>query len=259
MSGTPVFVALTSFGSDFSKQKGQAHFLRDIASAGLAGAEIRRELFTSLPASFDDIRECAATHGLRLIYSTPMSLFTADGKLATDNLRQVGREAATLGAEAVKFFLGPVPAGFSRNELLDAIAEFSPVRLFVENDQTTTGGTMARFETFFDVADGLPLDMTFDTGNWSFVGDDMLAAAKTFGHRVAYVHCKSMIDDPHGRRVAAPLDASDDRARQAFACFAPDVARAIEFPLVTADLVGEMRGHARALARLGSRPEEEEK
>lgn len=143
MSGIPVFVALTSFGSDFVKQKGQAYFLRDIASAGLAGAEIRRELFTSLPASFEDIRKCAATYGLRLIYSTPISLFAADGWLATDNLRLVGREAAALGAEAVKFFLGPVTADFLRSELLDTIAEFSPIRLLVENDQTPTGGTIA--------------------------------------------------------------------------------------------------------------------
>lgn len=101
--------------------------------------------------------------------------------------------------------------------------------------------------------------MAFDTGNWSFVGDGILAAAKTFGRHVAYVHCKSMIDDLNGRRVAAPLDAGNDRTWQAFACFAPGVARAIEFPLVTEDLVGEMRGHAGTLARLDSKLEEDKK
>lgn len=251
MSVNPVFVALSSFGTEEVVRKGQMHFMTIVSEAGLAGAEIRRELFGSSEPPLFDIRKHAEALGLRLFYSTPLALFRPDGSLAADDLHLIGREAAEMGAETVKMALGRAPADFDRRVLGDLLTDLSPVKLLVENDQSQEGGRMGRFASFFAHAVGLPVAMTFDLGNWSWVGEDVTAAARLLARHVAYVHCKTAIAGQDGRLLAGAVDEADDAVRQAFAQFPPGLPRAIEYPLAGADLRDELRRHADRLARLG--------
>ncbi len=253
MSVNPVFVALSSFGAEEVARRGQIHFMAIVADAGLAGAEIRRELFGPSEPPFSDLRQRATALGLRLFYSTPLALFRPDGSLAADDLRLIGREAAEMGAETVKMALGPAPGHFDRLALGELLADLLPVKLLVENDQSPEGGRAARFAAFFAHAAGLPVAMTFDLGNWSWVDEDMRAAAKLLAQHVAYVHCKTAITGPDGRLRAGAVDTADDAVRQVFAQLPPGLPRAIEYPLTGTDLRAELRRNADQLAQLDGR------
>src|SRR3546814_3722163 len=49
--------------------------------------------------------------------------------------------------------------------------------------------------------------MTFDMGNWHWVGECPLQAAQVFSSRVKYVHCKGVQRTP-ARWIAVPLNDS---------------------------------------------------
>src|SRR3546814_19514783 len=61
--------------------------------------------------------------------------------------------------------------------------------LLIENDQTARAGSVPALRDFFDFSDeaGLALGMTFDMGNWHWVGECPLQAAAAFAARVRYV------------------------------------------------------------------------
>jgi sugar phosphate isomerase/epimerase len=116
----------------------------------------------------------------------------------------------------------------------------APVALLVENDQTAHGGALAPMARFLAAARdiGLPVGLTFDIGNWRWVGEDAQQAARLLAPYVRYVHCKAVLED--GGRLSARAVSEDDPAwRAVFAHFAPGVQRAIEFPLEGVDLVAE--------------------
>ena len=118
----------------------------------------------------------------------------------------------------------------------------APVALLVENDQTAHGGALAAMARFLAAAReaGLPVGLTFDIGNWRWVGEDAQQAARLLAPYVRYVHCKAVQEDG-GRLSACAVSEADPAWRAVFAHFAPGVQRAIEFPLEGADLVAETR------------------
>jgi sugar phosphate isomerase/epimerase len=125
------------------------------------------------------------------------------------------------------------------------------VELLIENDQTVAAGTLPALQTFFEVADraGLQLGMTFDMGNWHYVGECPLEAARTLGDRVRYVHCKGVQRLP-GKWVAVPLSDSVAPWRSVLRALPAEAPRAIEYPLVGDDLLGVTReqiAHIRTL------------
>jgi sugar phosphate isomerase/epimerase len=193
------------------------------------------------------LKELATATGLRLFYSAPFELFDADGALAGDALAALIAEAETLGAEVLKFSLGHAPADADLTELASRLAGVR-VRILIENDQTQQGGRLGPLADFLARAraDGLPLGLTFDVGNWRWTGEDALEAARVLGPHVAYVHCKAGVERDGGL-VAEPFDPADPAPAQIFARFAP---RAIEYPIVGDDLDRATRMHVARLAAL---------
>ncbi|MDR3516560.1 MAG: hypothetical protein P4M00_12125 [Azospirillaceae bacterium] len=254
MSESPVFVALSAFGADTVRRHGQAHFLALVAEAGAAGAEIRRELFGDVLPPLEPLRAVARAAGLRLVYSAPFELYDVHGALQGEALAVLAAEAHAVGAEILKVSLGY--AGLSADAAalargLDAL----PVPVLIENDQTPQGGRIAPLRAFLALmASSTPapsLRVTFDIGNWAWTGDDAAIAAAALGDAVTYVHCKAAATRD-GRLTAVPLETEAPETRALFACFAPNLPRAIEYPITAADgdLVGELRRHVARLAIL---------
>ena len=96
--------------------------------------------------------------------------------------------------------------------------------------------------TFFNAAEsaGISLGMTFDMGNWHYVGECPIEAAKALGKRVRYVHCKGVQRLP-ARWVAVPLAESAAPWRALLRALPADVPRAIEYPLMGDDLLAVAR------------------
>ena len=89
--------------------------------------------------------------------------------------------------------------------------------------------------------------MTFDMGNWHWLGECPLEAARTFAARVRYVHCKGVQRQP-AKWVAVPLADSAAPWRAVLRQLPRGVPWAIEYPLVGDDLLAVTREQVAAAA-----------
>ncbi|BBS35320.1 sugar phosphate isomerase/epimerase family protein [Enterobacter cloacae complex sp. 2024EL-00215] len=241
-----IMVVTAAYGAEQVRQAGgQRAMLPVIAGAGADGVEIRRELFNSeellaLPA----LGESIELLGLLACYSAPAALFMPDGTLNPDLPRYLS-EASTLNALWLKVSLGH----FSGNppEALRTLLNESGMALVVENDQTDCGqlAPMQRFQTACREM-ALPVTLTFDMGNWLWVGDSPEEAAHHLAPAVSYIHVKAAVPHKTQFRAVAP-DRADARWLDLLNQLPADAPRGIEFPLEGADLTAVTRHYVNLL------------
>ena len=245
--GAEIIVVTGAYGKqEVLAAGGQRAFLPVIEQAGADGVEIRRELFSDdelsrLPALAADI----ARHRLTAFYSVPDTLFTAPGVI-NPGLQTYFEEAAILNAGVLKLSLG-YPAGDVTRQQLTAAIEACPVPIVIENDQTA-GGKIAPMEDFFFAFNGIEKlqGMTFDTGNWRWIGESPEQAASRLAPYVSYIHVKVAIPHPSGFQ-AVPPDKHDSQWRELLAALPARVPRGIEFPLSGGDLTAVTRRYVSLL------------
>ena len=221
-------VSLTAFGADEVRRHGQSWFARLARAAGADGVEVRGELLgRDAAGELDALAAQAAEAGLVRVYSSPTGMWDAAGRFDEAAVREGLERADRLGAGWLKMSIGGF-ASRAPSELaaLRTLLAGHPVELLVENDQTESAGT---------VPAGVSLGMTFDMGNWHWVGECPLRAADAFASRVRYVHCKGVLRRPD-RWVAVPLESSAAPWRAVLRALPAAAPRAIEYPLTGADL-----------------------
>lgn len=245
--GRKIMVVTAAYGADQVRQAGgQRAMLPVIAAAGANGVEIRRELFSSeellaLPA----LGESIELLGLLACYSAPAPLFTPDGILNPDLSRYLA-EATTLNALWLKVSLGHFRDKQPLEELRTLLNE-SGMALVVENDQTDCGqlAPMQRFKAACRVL-SLPVTLTFDMGNWLWVGDSPEEAARHLAPAVSYIHVKAAVPHHQQFRAIAP-DHADARWLELLNQLPSDAPRGIEFPLEGPDLAAVTRHYVNLL------------
>lgn len=234
-----VIVVTTAYGrAQIKALGGQQAVLPIIAAAGADGVEIRRELFS--PAELDDLPALGnAIAAARLVafYSVPEALFTVEGAL-NPHIDQHFIEAQQLNAQLLKYSLGHYSRGFDGSQLREKLAAL-PFHLVVENDQTDCGKLSALESYFHDRGEAGP-GMTFDMGNWLWVGDNPLLAAERLNHLVSYVHVKPAVQTENGWHAVA-VDEANHLWRETLARLPTSVPCGIEFPLEGDDLVAVTR------------------
>jgi len=243
---TPVLISLSSFGAAETGRHGQLWCAQLAKAAGADSVEVRGELLR------DPAAELPALAGLATVYSSPEGLFAQGGDLDEAALGRGIAAATTLCAARLKMAIGdfgPSSQG-SLVRLKTRLAETS-IELVIENDQTVSAGTLPALHAFFDAADrvGLDFGMTFDMGNWHWLGECPLQAAQALGRRVRYVHCKGVQRLP-AKWVAVPLADSIAPWRAVLRALPADVPHAIEYPLIGDDLLAVTRdqiAHIRSL------------
>ncbi|MCF6687324.1 sugar phosphate isomerase/epimerase family protein [Raoultella terrigena] len=242
-----IIVVTAAYGNDRVRELGgQSAVLPFIAGSGADGVEIRRELFS--PGELNRLPALAAeieSHGLLVCYSAPEALFAADGSL-NPNLAALLQEAQTLNALWLKLSLGH----FIHNHQLETLRstlQASGMALVVENDQTDCGqlAPMQRFKAICRV-NSLPVTLTFDMGNWLWVGDSPEEAARHLAPAVSYIHVKAA--QPHREQFrAVPPDEAAPRWLALLDNLPADAPRGIEFPLVGHDLTAVTRRYVNLL------------
>ncbi len=232
-----VVVSLSSFGAAEVGRHGQLWCAQLAKSAGADSVEVRGEMLR------DPATELPALVGLASVYSSPEGLWAEGGWLDSAALGRGIAAATMLGAMRLKMSIGNFGAS-SHGSLWGLKVQLSETRieLLIENDQTVSAGSLPALMTFFDAAEraGISLGMTFDMGNWHYVGECPIAAARALGKRVRYVHCKGVQRLP-AKWVAVPLSESAAPWRALFRALPADVPRAIEYPLVGDDLLAVTR------------------
>ncbi|HHG8770859.1 TPA: sugar phosphate isomerase/epimerase family protein [Raoultella planticola] len=242
-----IIVVTAAYGYDRVKELGgQSAVLPFIAGSGADGVEIRRELFSA--DELNQLPELATNierHNLLACYSAPEALFEADGSL-NPRLSALLQEAQTLNALWLKLSLGH----FIHNNELDTlrrILQESGMALVVENDQTDCGqlAPMQRFKASCRV-NALPITLTFDMGNWLWVGDSPEEAARYLAPAVSYIHVKAA--EPHHEQYrAVPPDEASARWLALLNDLPADAPRGIEFPLEGHDLTAVTRRYVNLL------------
>jgi sugar phosphate isomerase/epimerase len=155
-------------------------------------------------------------------------------------------EANTLNALWLKVSLGH----FRDAQPLDALRSLlntSGMALVVENDQTDCGqlAPMQRFQAACREM-ALPVTLTFDMGNWLWVGDSPEEAARHLAPAVSYIHVKAA--EPHQEKFrAVPPDQAADRWLALLDNLPADAPRGIEFPLTGHDLTAVTRRYVNLL------------
>lgn len=255
----PILISLSSFGAAEVRRHGQLWFTRLAHRAGADGVEVRAELLTAPEEELAAIAEAASELELQLVYSCPTGLWRDDGALDGAALEDALADARRLGAPRLKMSIGGYrPASIATLPELARRLHGQAVELVIENDQTVAAGTLPPLQRFFaDCADaGLALGMTFDMGNWHWVGECPLQAARTLSGQVRYVHCKG-VQRQTRQWVAVPLAESAAPWRALLRLLPCDQPWAIEFPLVGDDLLAVTRRHIdslRALATASAAP-----
>jgi hypothetical protein len=241
-----ILVSLSSFGAAEVGRHGQLFFAQLARAAGADSVEVRGELLR------DPANELPAMAGLASVYSSPEGLWAEGGWLDGAALNRGIAAASTLGARRLKMSIGDFRAS-SHGSLWGLKVQLAETRieLVVENDQTVAAGTVPALKTFFEAADraGVPLGMTFDMGNWHWLGECPLQAAGAFAPRVRYVHAKGVQRWP-AKWAAVPLADSVAPWRAVLRALPVDVPAAIEYPLVGDDLLETTRTQVSQLRAL---------
>lgn len=247
----PVSISLSSYGATLVREQGQVPFAALLKQAGADVIEWREELFTTLDA--DQLRQAAEAQGLESVYSCPMELWQAGRTEPDPALVTALANAAACGSKWLKVSLGFFAPHNDFAALKQLLAD-QPVRLLVENDQTTQGGRIDPLARFFTRAreHKVPVGMTFDIGNWQWQDQSVFSAAVQLAQYVEYVHCKAVERTSAGKLVAIPPHPRDlELWEQLLRRMTPGVMRAAEFPLQGEDLLQVTHGHVATLAHLG--------
>jgi len=251
MTRPHVSISLSSFGADLVRQRGQGSFVELLAAAGASRIEWREELLTTEQPA--ELAAGAQAQGLASIFSSPLELWLPGQPRPNPDLLIALQRCEAFGSSWLKVSLGH----FTNSHDLSALAPIlatSPVQLLVENDQTLQGGRIEPLQRFFTAveAQGLPVAMTFDIGNWQWQDQSATVAARQLGRHVAYVHCKAVARRDDGKPIAVPPALADLHLWEQLLKHMPvGVMRAAEYPLQGDDLAQLTAEHVATLSRLG--------
>ncbi|WP_199738127.1 sugar phosphate isomerase/epimerase family protein [Falsibacillus albus] len=253
-----VIVPLNAFHHLGVFTKGQEAFFPAIEMAGAFGVEIRRELLTNVQDELAALKNRLREYDFFIVYSAPVELWRRNGSLNEAEMEWVFKEAVCLGASRIKVSLGYYDfTECDMHQLAKFLERWLPnnIRLLIENDQTEHGGNLESLRTFFERAfeRKLPIGMTFDTGNWHFVGEDHERALESLTTYVEYIHYK-YVENQKGNLVTLPLLEDREESWRKIADVFPSVMlKALEFPLNSADEIAE---YIKMVDKQGSESEE---
>jgi len=180
------------FNQQHDNGESQLNMLKRVVNFGIQQAEVRREFFDDPAKEANDIKNFVSEHQLKLFYSVPETIFTDNGDLNPE-LSTYFAEAKSMGVSSLKMNIG----GFDKfsGDLHSALREYaeSDIEFNVENDQSIANGSTKNILKFLNAAEKSNLDIkfVFDLGNWRFVNENELDAAKSLSPYTRYIHVKN--------------------------------------------------------------------
>jgi sugar phosphate isomerase/epimerase len=232
-----ILITMNSFNAEIHKQYDHLALIDQIALSGADGVEIRKELLPS-SVSLSSIKDRIEANKLNSVYSAPVELFKQDHQLNESVLLTVFKEAQEIQASILKISLGHFTnedsliqsLGRAINQL--ALA-YPDIQLTIENDQTKHGGTIEPLLQFFNTCqlEQIPIGMTFDIGNWRYVGEDPFQAADQLKSYVQYVHVKQVHEESGSWKTTAPTTSMTSEWQELLSKFTHTQLVAIEFPI----------------------------
>lgn len=193
---------------------------------GLAGVEYREVYWRDKESELPAVREQLATLNLRGTYATFSTLFN---RALPGRERLIGDliDADELGSSLLRIFPGEWPSGAEEAEMWDgagvaiARAEELGITVAVENFARAPGNHLREIERVMSHFTGPLVGTNVDVANYAVNDEDPIAAIRSLGPRIRYVHLKDVKLTPEGkaatvvgtgilpyRDILAALDAS---------------------------------------------------
>lgn len=221
------------FQSEMQKgTKKQHEYFEQLKALGFSFVEIRREYLRDLEDELDATADKAAEAGLYLYYSVPASLFL--GGQLNPELTTYFKEADRLESRQVKLTLGDLPASLEAafQQLREVLEEWKDITLSIENDQTVEAGSAKVLADFAAKASSsnVPLKLTFDTGNFVYIGENPEEAAYLLRDFTGYIHLKNVAIPAAGRIDLALFETGDFDLKRVLEAFRKATPAAIEYP-----------------------------
>ena len=165
-----------------------------LSGFGVAGIELRREIWPNREAEQDQIRDRLKQMGMLVTYATFSTLFSPDED-ARKLLYHDMDTAKDLGSPFLRIFPGADPftatdaAWKSATDALDYAASLG-IQIALENWGKLPGGRVSELAHIFQRIQSPTLKTNIDIGNYATHGEDVLEAIRTFGDRAIYAHLK---------------------------------------------------------------------
>lgn len=211
--------------------KKQWEFFNELSALEVPFVEVRREFFSDFDSELNMTREKAKLKNLKVYYSVPDTLFVA-GKL-NEQLETYLQEAKNLNAKRLKLTLGEF-SSFSDSivkNLKEYLQRFSSIELSIENDQSEKGGSAELLSLWALKADQhkIPVSITFDTGNFAYIGEVPEQSARILNDFVDYIHIKNVKIQENGEMVPTLFSEGDLDLPTVLDTFRSDKEAAIEY------------------------------
>ncbi|MBY0099199.1 sugar phosphate isomerase/epimerase family protein [Mesobacillus maritimus] len=166
-----------------------------IKEYGADGIEVRRERLKDISTELERFKASIKASGLEtVVYSVPTELFLDSHTINPVAVTSM-KEAELLQATHIKFSLGRFHADHANVDRFQAwLATNLPkgMKLLIENDQSTYGGTLQPMLSFFQWVRETSVRMTFDVGNWTVNEEDWQEAYNRLNPWIEYLHLKSV-------------------------------------------------------------------
>ncbi|MFB5191240.1 sugar phosphate isomerase/epimerase family protein [Alicyclobacillus fastidiosus] len=208
---TQVYVSASIFPTSIISQSGHTLLAEVVAKAGADGIEVRDELLNRSSDSLDEIAATCQALDMDVVFSTPTPMFLANGQV-NPTIQSVFEASERLQAKVIKMNLG----GFEQvrdpaegmAHLQAQLGRLERTTVTIENDQRQVANQARLIENFLTLCTeyDVPIHLTFDMGNWVFVGERMQDVAPKLMPFIRYVHVKDSELDEHGVRQTIPLD-----------------------------------------------------
>ncbi|CZQ83005.1 Hypothetical protein Tpal_384 [Trichococcus palustris] len=208
----------------------QKTLLKEISELGFTIVEIRREYLTEMDTDIDAIAQQAKRLQLDVFYSVPSELFIK-GAL-NDHLAKYFSETVALGGRQLKLTLGEFEQLTPEiASALEKLLKEYPVHLTIENDQSVQKGGPEALINFIEQVKEKQLDigLTFDTGNFVYIGVDPEEAAYKLKDFVSYIHIKNVKVTDDGV-VLSGLKTGDINMKTVLNVFPDNIPAAVEYP-----------------------------
>lgn len=212
--------------------KKQWEYFNELDSMKVPFVEIRREYIRDFSSELTHTAEKAEKLNLILFYSVPSSLFVS-GEI-NKNLEMYLEEAHILKSKHLKLILGDF-TDFNElivAELKNILNKYPEMKLSIENDQSKKGGSAESLSIFIMNAHKyeIPLSVTFDTGNFIYIGEVPEQAAMILADFVDFIHIKNVEIQKDGSIQLTLFDKGDINMSTVLHAFPNNIIAAIEYP-----------------------------
>lgn len=216
------------FAEKVEKGVAQSDLITEASRLGFEKVELRREYFRNLEKEIPNIKKMAERENIELFYSVPDEVFVKN-KL-NPKLKGYLEEAKQMGIKHVKWNIGDFTPGISLEQLKELTATTS-IEINIENDQTQTSGIISTIAKFMKAVqkESIPIGYVYDLGNWRFVGEGEIEAAKALKDFVRFIHVKDIayLDE---KPQATRLDHGEVDWREILSILPANCPIAIEYP-----------------------------